>query len=192
MEEFFAKINKYYKLTAEAQLAWLQIVKRNEYKKGSFLIKAGDTARNVAFVSRGLFSQYSTSEKGNVYIKRFFSEGYFAASTTSLLSKTPSITTIEALENSTVWEYDFWKFKTLTRKYQDIAEFYITYMELHWIMEKEPEEIGFRQFTAKDRYEDFKAKYSHLSGRIKKHHIASYLGITPTQASRIFLDKLSS
>ena len=189
MEEFFLKISNYSKLTPEAQLAWEQILKRKEYTKGSFLVKAGDTARTVAFVSRGLFSQYALAEDGSVFIKRFFSEGYFAASTTSLLSKTPSATTIEALEPSITWEYDFEEFKALTRKYQDIATFYIHYMELHWIIEKEPEEIGFRQCTAKDRYEDFIKKYAHLAKRIKKHYIASYLGITPTQVSRIFAAK---
>lgn len=189
MEEFFQKINNYHKLTPEAEFAWVQILKRKEYKKGDFLIEAGDIARNVSFVSRGLFSQYSSDENGNIYIKRFFSEGYFAASTTSLLSRTPSATTIQALENSTVWEYDFGLFKALTQKYQDIAGFYIHYMERHWIIEKEPEEIGFRQHTSQDRYEDFLKKYPHLIKRIKKHHIASYLGITPTQVSRIFSAK---
>lgn len=189
MEEFFLKVNKYNKLTPAAALAWMQILKRKEYKKGSFLVRAGETAKNIAFVSRGLFSQYAPTENGNIYIKRFFSEGYFAASTTSLLSKSPSATTIEALENSIVWEYNFEAFKALTQKYQDIAGFYISYMELHWIIEKEPEEIGFRQNSAKDRYEDFIKKYPHLTKRIKKHHIASYLGITPTQVSRIFSNK---
>lgn len=167
MEEFFLKVNSYNRLTPEAELAWMRILKRKEYKKGSFLVKAGDTAKNVAFVSRGLFSQYAADENGNVYIKRFFSEGYFAASTTSFLTKIPSATTIEALENSTVWEYDFEAFKELTQEYQDIAGFYINYMELHWIIKKEPEEIGFRQHTAKDRYEDFIKRYSHLATRIK-------------------------
>ncbi|MEZ2442398.1 Crp/Fnr family transcriptional regulator [Chitinophaga sp. RCC_12] len=189
MEEFFLKINSYQKLTPEAEFAWMQILKRKEYKKGSFLVKAGDIARNVSFVSRGLFSQYWSDENEKIYIKRFFSEGYFAASTTSLLSKTPSVTTIQALENSIVWEYDFGLFKALTLKYPDIAAFYIHYMERHWIIEKEPEEIGFRQHASQDLYEDFIKKYAHLIKRIKKHHIASYLGITPTQVSRIFSAK---
>ena len=59
-------------------------------------------------------------------------------------------------------------------------------MEKHWIVEKEPDEISFRQDTAKTRYDDFVKKYPHLIKRIKKHHIAAYLGITPTQMSRIF------
>lgn len=58
-------------------------------------------------------------------------------------------------------------------------------MEVHWIIEKEPLEISLRHFDAKVRYEEFLKKYPQLVKRLKKHHIASYLGITPTQLSRI-------
>jgi len=71
-------------------------------------------------------------------------------------------------------------------EHPDIATFYIKYIELHWIIEKEPLEISLRADTAKTRYDEFLRKYPNLGGRLKKHHIASYLGITPTQLSRIF------
>jgi len=186
MEEFFKKIAEYTTLSNESELAWVKILRSRRFNKGDYLVRQGETARTVAFVCKGLFSQYSLADDGNTFIKRFFSEGYFAASTTSLLSESPSITSIEAIEHTVAWEYDFREFKRLTERYKDIAAFYIAYMERHWILEKEPEEIGFRQNTARDRYDDFVKKYPHLINRIKKHQIASYLGITPTQMSRIF------
>jgi CRP-like cAMP-binding protein len=186
MDDFFLKINDYTQLSKEAKLAWMNILNRRKYAKGSFLILSGEFAKNVAFVSKGLFSQYAVSDSGDIAIKRFFSEGYFAASITSILTKSPSATTIEALEDCIVYEYDFAAFKELTQRFKDIAEFYIHYMEKHWIVEKEPDEISFRRDTAKARYDDFIKKYPHLINRIKKHHIAAYLGITPTQMSRIF------
>lgn len=185
MEDFFLKVSQYTTLSIESNTAWRKILRRRKFKKGEFLVRQGELARTVAFVSKGLFSQYSLDDDGNMFIKRFFSEDFFAASTTSLLSKSPSITSIEAIEDTLVWEYDFREFKDLTERHKDIAAFYISYMERHWIVEKEPEEIGFRQNTAKERYEDFQKKYSHLIKRIKKQHIAAYLGITPTQMSRI-------
>lgn len=154
--------------------------------QGNLLIMSGELAKNVAFVSKGLFSQYAVSDSGDIAIKRFFSEGYFAASITSILTQSPSATTIEALEDSAVYEYDFGAFKELTQRFKDVAEFYIHYMEKHWVVEKELDEISFRQNTAKTRYHDFVKKYPHLITRIKKHQIAAYLGITPTQMSRIF------
>jgi CRP-like cAMP-binding protein len=186
MEELLKKISEYSTLGPEAELAWVKIIHGRKYSKGSFLVKSGEVAQKVAFVAKGLFSQYAVAEDGNMAIKRFFSEGYFAASTPSLLKKVASATTIEALEDSMVWEYDFWEFKALTERYPDIAAFYIRYMEQHWIIEKEPEELALRQYTAKAGYEDFVKRYPHLIKRIKKHHIAAYLGITPTQMSRIF------
>ena len=111
-------------------------------------------------------------------------EAYFAASTSALLKKAPSIFAIKAIEPTTVLEYDFWKFKKLTEKYNDIAAFYIKYMELHWIIEKEPLEISLRYDPAKAKYMDFLKSYPKLEPRLKQHEIASYLGITPTQLSR--------
>jgi CRP-like cAMP-binding protein len=186
MEDFFLKINDYTQLSKEARVAWLNILNRRKYAKGSFLIMSGELGKNVHFVSQGLFSQYAISSNGEVAIKRFFSEGYFAASITSILSQSPSATTIEALEDSIVYEYDFAAFKELTQRYKEVADFYIHYIEKHWIVEKEPDEISFRQDTSKTRYDDFIKKYPHLIKRIKKHQIAAYLGITPTQMSRIF------
>jgi CRP-like cAMP-binding protein len=183
---FFQKIKSYHPLSANAEAAWSAILQKNVYKKGDFFITEGKAPKKVAFVVKGLFSQYYISDKGETIIKHFFPEQRFAASVSAMLSKTPSLFTIEAIETTTVLEYDFFEFKKLTQQYPDIAGFYMNYMELHWIIEKEPLEISFRHDTAKTRYDDFIKKYPQLVKRLKKHHIASYLGITPTQLSRIF------
>lgn len=118
-----------------------------------------------------------------------FSEGYFAASTTSLLGKSASATSIEALEDTTVLEYNFWAFKALTEKFRDAAGFYIRYMERHWILEKEPDELAIRQLDAREGFERFSRTYGHLLPRLKKQDIAAFLGITPTQLSRILASR---
>ncbi len=59
-------------------------------------------------------------------------------------------------------------------------------MEQHWVVDKEPYEISLRNDTARVRYDEFLRKYPDLVNRLKKHHIAAYIGITPTQLSRIF------
>ena len=63
--------------------------------------------------------------------------------------------------------------------------FQINYLETHWLLEKEPKEIGYLQFEAKDRYLTFLDDFNHIANRLPQYHIASYLGITPTQLSRI-------
>jgi CRP-like cAMP-binding protein len=147
----------------------------------------GQIPLKVGFVLEGLLSQDYVSDSGDATIKYFFPEGRFAASAGAMLTRSPSPFSVVALENSKLLSYDFAKFKELTESHHDIAAFYIRYMERHWIVEKEPLEISFRYDTAQKRYHDFLETYPGLVSRLKKHQIASYLGITPTQLSRLLL-----
>jgi CRP-like cAMP-binding protein len=183
---FFKKIRTYYGISIEAELAWTKLLRPKIYKKGENFINEGQKPRKVAFVVKGLFSQYYTADNGDIIIKYFFPEERLAASVSAMLSNAPGIFTITAIEETTVLEYDFFEFKKLFTAHPDIALFYIRYIELHWIIEKEPLEISFRADTAKTRYDELLTKYPKLVKRLKKHHIASFLGITPTQLSRIF------
>jgi CRP-like cAMP-binding protein len=183
---FFKKIRTYHNISEEAELAWTKLLRPKIYKKGENFINEGQKPRRVAFVVKGLFSQYYPADNGDIIIKYFFSEERLAASVSAMLNNTPSIFTITAIEDTTVLEYDFFEFKKLFIEHPDIVAFYIKYIELHWIIEKEPLEVSFREDTAKTRYEEFLRKYPNLVKRLKKHHIASFLGITPTQLSRIF------
>jgi len=185
-ELFFQKIRSYYPISQEAEAAWAALLREKSYHKGENFINEGQIPRKVAFVAHGLFSQYYASEKGETVIKYFFPEGRLAASVTAMLTEKPSLFTITAIETSTVLEYDFFAFKKLLSDHLDIALFYIRYLEQHWIIEKEPLEISFRADTAKTKYQEFLNTYPQLVTRLKKHHIASFLGITPTQLSRIF------
>jgi len=58
-------------------------------------------------------------------------------------------------------------------------------MERHWIIEKEPLEVSFRKDNALRRYLDFVRREPNLHKRLKQHHIAAWLGITPESLSRL-------
>jgi len=182
---FFDKIKTYHALSPEAEAAWHALLQEKVYPKEENFVSEGQVPRKVAFVVKGLFSQYYTSNEGDIVIKYFFPENRIAGSIVSMLSNTASMFTIAAIEPTTVLEYSFAEFRKLTERFPDIAGFYMRYMEQHWIIEKEPYEISLRHDTAKVRYDDFLKKYPGLIKRLKKHHITSYLGITPTQLSRI-------
>ena len=183
---FLQKINQYTNLTTEAEDAWVSLLKEKTYQKGDNFIRIGQVPKKLAFVVKGLFSQYYINERGDTGIKYFFPEGRIAGSVPATLTKSESLFTITALEETTVLEYDFSEFKRLVAAYPDIATFYIRYLEQHWVIDKEPYEMSLRSDSARVRYADFLRKYPELVKRLKKHHIASYLGITPTQLSRIF------
>jgi hypothetical protein len=52
-------------------------------------------------------------------------------------------------------------------------------------LEKEKREIELVLLGAQQRYQLFQNEYPNLENLISQYHIASYLGVTPTQLSRI-------
>ncbi len=184
-DHFFNKIRTYTRLGADAEHAWLSLLKERKYQKGENFISIGQIPVKACFVVKGLFSQHFITDKGDTIIKYFFAEGSIAGSIPATLSRSESIFAITALEDSTVIEYNFHEFKKLVAAFRDIAEFYITYMERHWVIDKEPMRLLSGTTRQKTMYEELVKKDPALVKRLKKQHIAAYLGITPTQLSRI-------
>jgi CRP-like cAMP-binding protein len=184
-QAFFAKVRTYTDLSEEAERAWSALLRQRHYGKDEVFIRAGDVPTSCAFVVEGLLCQHYVGRGGDLVIKYFFPENRIAASVSATLLGEPSLFTITAIENSHVLEYDFAAFKGLVRDFPDIAAFYIGYMERHWIIEKEPDEIAFRHDDAMRRYVDFIRREPDLHRRLKQHHIAAWLGITPESLSRL-------
>ncbi|MGI9649968.1 Crp/Fnr family transcriptional regulator [Chryseobacterium arthrosphaerae] len=185
MTAFWEFINRYTLISEESKEAWSLLLKTSEVGKGNHFLEQGNIPKDIAFIKKGLLSYYYLNEKGEKIIKRFFSENSLVASTSAILKQKPGFFSIEALENTELISYPFNDFRELTIKYNDIANFYITYLERHWVIEKEFAEITLKSATAKQRYLEFVKNYPELISRLKLHQIASYLAITPTQLSRI-------
>ncbi len=140
--------------------------------------------QSILFLAQGLLRSYYISPKGEEVNKHFFLAGSLAAPLTSLVTKEPSPVYIGALEPS----------RLLQARYQDILRLYQQYpnlnkigrvaVELAWIA-KERRETQLIMLDAKARYRAFQDEYPGLEQRIPQYQIASYLGITPVQLSRI-------
>ncbi|QNK61576.1 Crp/Fnr family transcriptional regulator [Pedobacter sp. PAMC26386] len=185
MDSFIKALSRYATLSTACVEEILKIVRPKTIGKHDFLLREGSIPRTIAFVQKGLFSYYYTTEEGNIVIKKFFAENSFVASTSAMLKKEPSLFNICALEDTQVLEYDSSAFWQLIERFPDLAMFHIKYMEKHWIADKEVLEITAKYQNATQRYQVFLATYPELKERLKQHHIASYLGVTPTQLSRI-------
>ncbi len=157
--------------------------------KGACLYSAGHIARSFGFVYTGLLRAFVTDNAGNEYNKNFFDEASFPGSMASLLTQTPSSFTFEALEPSVIVTIDFARYRSLLRDVDDLKWFHILYLEKNWLLEKEVREIQIIQENASIRYQRFVENHPSLCERIPQYHIASHLGITPTQLSRIRKNK---
>lgn len=184
-EAFFARVRAYADLSPEAERAWALLLKPRRCRRDEVYLRAGDVPTRFAFVVEGLMYQHYIGRDGDMIVKYFFPENRIAASVSATLLGEPSLFTITAIEDTLLLDYDFAAFRALVSQFPDIAAFYIAYMERHWIVEKEPGEIAFRHDAAPTRYRDFIAREPQLHKRLKQHHIAAWLGITPESLSRL-------
>lgn len=179
------RLDSYYPLSQRTWAAYRRICHKRQIKKGAVLYPAGETPLSFTYVYRGLFRAYVLDKKGTEYNKNFFPEGRFPGAMTALLRKEPSQFTIEALEDSEIIEIDHPGYRRLLEEYDDLKLYHIQYLERHWLLDKDIREVNLVQDDASARYQKFLQDYPTLASRLPQYHIASHLGITPTQLSRI-------
>ncbi|WP_257666883.1 Crp/Fnr family transcriptional regulator [Parapedobacter tibetensis] len=171
-----------------SETSWLKVVSISQFKtlkKGEVLLQEGTTAKNIYYICKGALRAYFSDMDGNSYNKNLFMEGNIAASTASLLEQTPSKFTLEALEDCILLYAPYKKYRELIFENEDLKRYYIAYLEKIWVIEKEQREISLVMENATVRYQKLLQKHPDIDRRITKLHIASHLGITPTQLSRI-------
>ena len=153
-------------------------------KRGEFFVRAGDTPRTIGFVMSGILRLYYIDCEGTEYTKSFCAENSFVAAYSALLLKQPSQLLIQALEDAKLLIADYSAYRSLCEKHTCWQMLNCKIAEILFI-KKEKRESALLLDDAKTRYLSFQEDYPGLETRLKQHHIASYLGITPVTLSRI-------
>ncbi len=178
-------IDSYAILDDKSWQALLACCKVTTLDKSQIRYEIGHIPTSFSFLHKGLMRASAIDENGNEHNKNFFNEGRFPGCMSALLTKKPSLIAIQALETCEVIDVNFERFREALFIHKGLMKFHIYYLERHWLLEKEPKEMSYLQLEAKDRYQAFLATYPDIAHRLPQYHIASYLGITPTQLSRI-------
>ena len=122
------------------------------------------------------------NDKGEEWNKHFLQENDFIASSISPEKK--SITNIQALSKVLVLCIPYVKLMEIANKYKQINIF-IQKLTFEYLEQKQKREIRLLSEEAMSNYLIFKKDFPNLEKGIPHYHIASYLGITPTQLSRL-------
>ncbi|MBS1778652.1 MAG: Crp/Fnr family transcriptional regulator [Bacteroidetes bacterium] len=147
------------------------------------LTEEGKIARELYFINKGLVRLYYTKD-GEEITGFIFKEHLFASSYDSLLRQTPSIQTLETLEDC--------ELLVITAK--ALEELYEAIPKMQVLGRKVAEQrfingqmilSSFILDSPEERYKKFVAQHGDLLLRVPHHIIASYLGITPVSMSRI-------
>lgn len=161
-----------------------QCFKAIELKKNDFFVAEGEYAQQIGFLEAGIVRAFFLNQDGKEYSKQFFVGPSIIGAYTSLLTKQPNRIAQQALTDCQVLVADFAKIEALYDKHHDlerlgrrIAEFYF--------LEKEQKELEMALLDAEKRYLLMRERFPTIESVIPQYYIASYLGVSPTQLSRI-------
>ncbi|CAL2090510.1 Crp/Fnr family transcriptional regulator [Tenacibaculum sp. 190524A05c] len=190
MKELFTYINNISPISEDTFQELAQLFKPIQLKKNEFFVRDGEYAQHIGFLKKGIVRAFFLNQEGKEYTKQFFMDSSIIGAYTSLLTKKPNKIAQQALTDCEILianfneiEERYSKFHDLERLGRKIAEYYF--------LEKEQKELEMALLDADKRYLILREKFPTIETIIPQYHIASYLGISPTQLSRI-RRKLSS
>ncbi|GAB3330026.1 Crp/Fnr family transcriptional regulator [Larkinella ripae] len=174
-------------LSPISERTW-QRVKRlfaeTQLKKGDYFIAEGQFATQFAYVQSGVIRGFYRDQQGTEYNKHFFVAPSIAGGYTSLITGRPNQIIQQALTDCELLQANYQTFTALYDTHPDLERVGRRFAERYFV-EKERKEIEIVLLDAESRYRLFQESYPGLEQLIPQYHIASYLGITPTQLSRI-------
>jgi CRP-like cAMP-binding protein len=153
-------------------------------RKHGYFVEAGPVADSFAFMSEGVVRVFYRTADGTEYNKHFFTAPTTIGAYSSLVTGQPNLIYQQAMTDCTIWVADYARFNECCDRFTDLERIARRNAELYFA-QKEQREVELVLLNAGQRYEQFQRDYGHLEQLIPQYHIASYLGVTPTQLSRI-------
>lgn len=155
-----------------------------QVSKGKVFAQKGEYSKKIAFVKSGVLRAYYSNDKGEEYNKTFFTETSFVGAYSSLVTGERNLIDIDCLTPCTLLIAEYQKIVALYEEYPQVERLSRILAE-QFFVRKEKREIELVTLEAKDRYIIFQQEHPQLEQLIPQYHIASYLGVSPTQLSRI-------
>jgi len=162
----------------------LAISREEACGRGACFIRAGEIPTRFAFLAEGLFRYHYLDAAGREYTKGFLPEGSFLSSYSAMVQGRESPYSVEALEPSRLLVLPYRPWRELAAGDSGWARFLIALLELGYA-HKEARERELLLLDAEQRYLAFQRTWPGLEARLRQHHVASFLGITPVALSRI-------
>ena len=156
----------------------------DELKKGDYFIQKGQYAKEIAFLEIGIVRAYYIDNAGKEYNKHFFSSPSIIGSYASLISKQKNNVAQQALTDCKIWKASYSLIEQFSEGNYEIERLRRIIAE-NYFLNSEKKELEMAMLDAEKRYLIFREEYPGIEFEIPQYHVASYLGISPTQLSRI-------
>ncbi|MEO0470941.1 MAG: Crp/Fnr family transcriptional regulator [Bacteroidota bacterium] len=150
--------------------------------KGSIYFHKDAHSKKLGFLAEGIMRIYDIDESGREWNKVFLSSPSFLLGNPNLAE--PATHFIETITSTSIIEWPIELITDSLDRYPELRAIQ-TKVLLHLFEKKSIREYDFLTLSAKDRYLKCVEEYRDIIQEIPQFHIASYLGITTTQLSRI-------
>lgn len=184
MKELLTYINTISPIKEDTFDELQKIFKPLQLYKNDFFVKEGEYAQHIGFLKKGVVRAFFLNQEGKEYSKQFFVGPSIIGAYASLITKQHNKIAQQALTDCEILVANFSEVEKLYTKFHDlerlgrkIAEFYF--------LEKELKEIEMALLDADKRYLIMRERFPTIETIVPQYYIASYLGISPTQLSRI-------
>ncbi|MCF1713290.1 Crp/Fnr family transcriptional regulator [Flavihumibacter sp. RY-1] len=170
-----------------SNLTWLkisQLLTPEKILKNQYFAKQNQVAKKIGFLESGVVRAFFSNAAGQEYNKQFFVGPSIIGAYSSLLTSKPNLIAQQALTDCMVYSCTYSDLVQLFDEHQDLERLVRKIAEYYFI-EKEKKELDIVLLNATQRYLVFKVEFPSLEQLIPQYHIASYLGISAIQLSRI-------
>jgi CRP-like cAMP-binding protein len=184
MKAYLAKIHAFIaSLPGETVAALDKVGTVKRFKKGEYLLKAGETCRFIFFIDAGIARKYYVLHDKEIVTEFYFADD-IAISFTSYTLQQPADEYIQVLEDSEVTIIEYTLFQQFKKLHPALVVLDLMLTEYHamWLEERLSQ---LRSLNATERYRKLLYEHPQIIQKIQLTYIASYLGVSLETVSRI-------
>lgn len=152
--------------------------------KNAHLVNTGDDVKYALYLMDGIVRYYVVTEDGREVTKAFYLDSFLIGSFDVTFNHVPNKFSVQALTPVKFLKIPINNIRNLMDKSHNFCKVYNSFIVSVFVF-KERREIELLSTTAKERMEKFYEEFPQIANEISNVTLASYLGITPVQLSRI-------
>jgi CRP-like cAMP-binding protein len=184
LENYLRFIQEIHPLSQESIEALVPFLSQKSFARKDFLVRQGNISDELHFIVSGCVREYFEDANADEINTWFGFENAIAVSTYSFFSQKPSLTNIQALEDT----------ETIVIKHEDLQKLFNQFHEIErlgrllaeqYLVQIEEIKIILQTLSARQRYEYLLQHKPEFLKRIPLKYLASFLGIKLETLSRV-------
>ena len=150
--------------------------------KNDYFIKVGQINRRLGVVRKGILRGFVVDDKGCEINIILYQENDMVAG--NFVADVPATINVQAIENCIIDVANFADVMSTAKDDEILSKLFNEGVNM-FHSKIQSRLTSFINYDSLERYRYFLREYPNLINRIPNYHIANFLGITPTQLSRV-------